>query len=681
MSFTKDELRDKLIGIKDIYIEERKEVLDKIRPIVDKRQISKPDLLKIEPIIEFCESKEQQEIWYYLRNTVSVAPFTGEVGRRFRWLIADKNTNFILGFAGLASSLTIPILDKHIGWTKEQKWKNKKINNTMVMAHCFHPDNKVILANGNIKSVGDLIPGDLVFSINKTGNVEIKPVLWVSKKRTNEKILKIITRSNGKVLVTENHHMIGLKRKTHLERKKQKGWDDFLASELEVGDVLPLPYRSNLFKKQYKNSKDYFDYDYRDVTRRVKESFKIHVKMDDMIKFAGWYLSEGCTTATRVDIGQSPNSKYYKEVIKFVQELCDQLGSNYHLNANHITISNSKFARFVKDTFGVREQKRIPQFVFDNNIELFLETYIKGDGHTNHKVTGNIVTIPTVSPKLAEQLSSIGYILNYGVSVSYKDATVTERKDRGFQTCGRYVYRKPIYYIRLKSTKVKKYNDIYYDRIRSIEIIDTPKYVVDFEVEDNHTVLVGNEFNFIFCGQCVSTPDFSKYLTGKLVALSCKSEEVITKFETEYKDKAVMFMTTSLFGKSAIYNRLEGFEYLGLTKGSSATLIPPDIKRKAREAQKIKKGKYGESYTKEDGTVVNFGHVKVYQYAGKQEESNKRGVYIIPLAHNYKEFLCCKEEIPNLIPREPFNTLVDRWKKRWFEPRIERLENSNEEDC
>jgi hypothetical protein len=604
---------------------------------------------------------------------------SGEVGRRIHYLIRDKDTGFILGIVGLASDLTIPIRDKYIGWTHQNKWAGKRINYLMNIQHCFHPDNSILTTNG-IKYVKDLEPNDAIYSVDKSGSIVEKPILWVNKKTTNESMLKISTRQGGLVLVTSGHHMIGVKNGSHLDRKKRKEWEDLSAEELEVGDIIPIPYQSNLLSSLCSNFKDYFDYDYTDVTRRVRESYKIHVKMSDMIKFAGWYLSEGCVTNNYVDLGQSPSSKYYSELVSFVKELCSQLGCNYYTNANHINISNAKFARFVRDTFGARENKVIPDFVLRDNIRLFFDSYIKGDGHIEDRMTGKKIVITTVAPKLSKQLTEIAIRLNYAVSISYKVGTTYEQKNRGYKTSGK-VIRKPQYILYIKSTKVKKYNDVYYDRIVKIEKIKSPEYVVDFEVKDTHTALVGYNHNFVFCGQCVATSELSKYLTGKLCALSARSSEVQSHFENKYKHSLAAMTVTSLYGKSSVYNRLDGFEYLGTTKGYSSVLIPLEIKQKMREDYKREKGKHSEIYYNEDGSVKNkFGVVKGFQklskYAKVQSVENFRGVYVVPLAYNYKEFLKQETDCLQSYNHLTFDELIKHWRDRWLLGRLERMSQS-----
>lgn len=177
---------------------------------------------------------------------------------------------------------------------------------------------------------------------------------------------------------------------------------------------------------------------------------------------------------------------------------------------------------------------------------------------------------------------------------------------------------------------------------------------------------------------CISTPELSKYLIGKLCALSTKSEEVQSHFKNKYGHNLAMMTVTSLYGKSSLYNRLNGFIYLGTTKGYSSVLIPLKVKEQMREDFKKTKGKHAEIYYNEDGSVrEKYGVVKGYQklskYADVKSIENVRGVYIIPLAENYKEFL--KEEADELIltKYEAFGTIVKGWKKRWFLPRLQRL--------
>lgn len=191
----------------------------------------------------------------------------------------------------------------------------------------------------------------------------------------------------------------------------------------------------------------------------------------------------------------------------------------------------------------------------------------------------------------------------------------------------------------------------------------------------------GKRINYLMNVQhAVATPELSNYLTGKLCALSALSSEVQEHSEHKYGHPLAMMTVTSLFGKSSVYNRLTGFTYLGTTKGYSSMLIPLEVKQQMREDYKRDKGKHSEIYYNEDGSVRHaYGIVKGFQklskYATIQREENVRGVYVIPLAHNYKDFLCERTDILDPYVHPPFGACVDHWQERWCSPRIQRIKD------
>jgi len=190
----------------------------------------------------------------------------------------------------------------------------------------------------------------------------------------------------------------------------------------------------------------------------------------------------------------------------------------------------------------------------------------------------------------------------------------------------------------------------------------------------------GKRINYLMNIQhCVATPELSNYLTGKLCALSALSSEIQEHFNDKYHHPLAMMTVTSLFGKSSMYNRLTGFEYLGVTKGYSVMLVPLEVKRQMREDYKREKGKHSEIYYNEDGSVrERYGVVKGYQklskYAEVQRVENVRGVYVIPLAQNHREFLCCETDILEPLVHPPFESLANYWKERWLSGRMERID-------
>lgn len=78
---------------------------------------------------------------------------------------------------------------------------------------------------------------------------------------------------------------------------------------------------------------------------------------------------------------------------------------------------------------------------------------------------------------------------------------------------------------------------------------------------------------FYNIGVCVPTRKYAQALTGKLLVYCIFSNPVYQYLEEKYGDRVIGFETTSLYGKSSMYNRIPFLKYLGLTDGLSAVYI------------------------------------------------------------------------------------------------------------
>jgi len=156
---------------------------------------------------------------------------------------------------------------------------------------------------------------------------------------------------------------------------------------------------------------------------------------------------------------------------------------------------------------------------------------------------------------------------------------------------------------------------------------------------------------------CIGTGMLTKYLTGKMLALIASSKEIADMFDKKYNTHIEMCFTTSIFGKSSVYNRLRNFKYLGLTEGYHSILTKEqiaEIKRKYKEKYPHRKiSKSGMSshlirlydHLMKDGVKLSFDIPK-----------HKRGVYVIDPLYDMKDNL-------------------EYWYHRWFLPRRRRLQD------
>jgi len=127
---------------KDFYSMMKKgskfDVLEKVlwvpKNIYNKEQtISEIELLN--PVVEFVEQGNTKEVerWTLLRRLIHTMEFSANPGRNLKFYVKDKNTNKVLGLICLGSDVTsLGARDKFIGWTKDNKFKDGKLNYTSI---------------------------------------------------------------------------------------------------------------------------------------------------------------------------------------------------------------------------------------------------------------------------------------------------------------------------------------------------------------------------------------------------------------------------------------------------------------------------------------------------------------------------------------------------------------------
>ena len=127
---------------KDFYSMMKKgskfDVLEKVlwapKDIYNKEQtISEIELLN--PVVEYVEQGNTKEVerWTLLRRLIHTMEFSANPGRNLKFYVKDKNTNKVLGLVCLGSDVTsLGARDKFIGWTKDNKFKDGKLNYTSI---------------------------------------------------------------------------------------------------------------------------------------------------------------------------------------------------------------------------------------------------------------------------------------------------------------------------------------------------------------------------------------------------------------------------------------------------------------------------------------------------------------------------------------------------------------------
>jgi hypothetical protein len=88
----------------------------------------------LEPVVEIVEAGSTDSTrWTYLRKMIHTMSWTANPGRNVKLIIKDKTSGKLLGLVSLASDVTsMGVRDNYIGWNKENKFKEGKLNHTTI---------------------------------------------------------------------------------------------------------------------------------------------------------------------------------------------------------------------------------------------------------------------------------------------------------------------------------------------------------------------------------------------------------------------------------------------------------------------------------------------------------------------------------------------------------------------
>lgn len=180
-------------------------------------------------------------------------------------------------------------------------------------------------------------------------------------------------------------------------------------------------------------------------------------------------------------------------------------------------------------------------------------------------------------------------------------------------------------------------------------------------------------------------PPYNSVLGAKMIALSLMFPEVREIFYEKYKNSAeekgklsylTYIDTLGAFGKSSIYTRLKGWDFVGYTKGQSHLHITAngswELIREVVNEDVFQSYKFG------NGPNWKMRVLKVgLRELGLSENMLgigwQRGYYRLPLAENWQAFLCGETNMPIFNPSSR-SSLIDYWKTRWVIPRMNKLE-------
>jgi len=187
-------------------------------------------------------------------------------------------------------------------------------------------------------------------------------------------------------------------------------------------------------------------------------------------------------------------------------------------------------------------------------------------------------------------------------------------------------------------------------------------------------------------------PPYNYLLGGKLISYLIASNEVRNIFEEKYNGKVTKIskrvanqlaciFTTSLYGKSSQYNRLNYnskplFIPIGNTKGYGTLHLTNETFAAMRELLDVNRihvtNRFGDGPIWRMRVIRTAADLLNINADFLLRHSFQRGIYVVPLANNFREFLNgIDEKLDNFD--YPLSNLVDFWKKRWLFMRKENL--------
>ena len=99
------------------------------------KELTIQEINSIEPIVEPVEQGNQKanEDWIITRRLIHSMEFTANPGRNVKFYVKDKVSGKVLGMICLGSDVTsLGVRDTLIGWNKENKFKEGKLNHTAI---------------------------------------------------------------------------------------------------------------------------------------------------------------------------------------------------------------------------------------------------------------------------------------------------------------------------------------------------------------------------------------------------------------------------------------------------------------------------------------------------------------------------------------------------------------------
>ena len=100
---------------------------------INDKELTIKEIESLDPYVEIVDDPKESTKWAAVRRMIHTMDFTANPGRNVKINVKDRVSGKLLGQISLASDVTaMAVRDNFIGWTKDNKFVDGKLNNTTI---------------------------------------------------------------------------------------------------------------------------------------------------------------------------------------------------------------------------------------------------------------------------------------------------------------------------------------------------------------------------------------------------------------------------------------------------------------------------------------------------------------------------------------------------------------------
>ncbi|MEA3329705.1 MAG: DNA polymerase domain-containing protein [Nanoarchaeota archaeon] len=371
-----------------------------------------------------------------------------------------------------------------------------------------------------------------VLTLNEKGQSVFKPAIYVMRHKCKKKMYRIHFTNNWNIDVTEDHSLMGYQEHNFNQSKKNK--ENTLKRIIEI--------KPEEIKKKANSIIS--------LSKIPSKKIKSRNYPKKIYEFMGFFIGDG--SFCRNNSHTKTNKDYYlglslgldkEELIKNLILPLKNLGyiKNYWISKTRegdIKLNGLKLIDIIsKNLRSDKGKKIIPKWFFDEkeeNIASFLRGLFSADGTVMIRNKAPIIKFTSINEDYIKEVRLLLYRCGISHSI-FKENTLNKYKtsnksySKNIIIKDKEMFAKKIgFIIKMKNEKAniktknqqkKNINEFEFDLqgVEKVEKINTPKYVYDIEVEDNHRffanyVLIHNTDSIAFLQNGKSEYEIKKVL-------------------------------------------------------------------------------------------------------------------------------------------------------------------------